>query len=74
MLAMFDQGRFKGKVKVSVKTCSVYIFCTYLQITLHECQIWGVDVQCIMFDLDGLRSWSKFKVEYCMTVLLVRSI
>jgi len=28
---MFDQGLFKVKVKVSDKTCLVYIFCTYLQ-------------------------------------------
>jgi len=31
-------------------------------------------VQCIFLTMVSSRSWSKFKVEYCMAVLLVRSI
>jgi len=31
-------------------------------------------VQCICLTMVSSRSWSKFKVKYCMTVLLVRSI
>ena len=71
---MFDLGRFKVKVKVLVWTCLVCIFCTYLQITLRKCQVWWVDAHCICLAMVSLRSWSKLKVEYCMTVLLVRSI
>jgi len=41
------------------------------QITLHKCQVWWVDVQC-MFDQGHFKV--KFKVKHCMTVFYVCSV
>jgi len=54
-----------------------YIFWTpggLLQITLHKCQVWWADVQCICLTMVVISSKSYFKVKHCMTVFCVRSI
>ena len=43
-----------------------------LQITLHKCQVWWDDVQCL--SLTKVRSRSHSKIKHCMTVFHVRSI
>jgi len=45
-----------------------------LQITLHKCQVWWDDVQCLGLIKVGLRSRSQSKIKHCMTVFRVRSI
>jgi len=45
-----------------------------LQITLHKCQVWWDDVQCLCLTKVGSRSRSQSKIKYCMTVFRVRSI
>jgi len=45
-----------------------------LQMTLHKCQVWWDDVQCLCLTKVGSRSRSQFKIIYCMTVFRVRSI
>jgi len=45
-----------------------------LQITLHKCQVWWDDVQCLCLTKVGSRSRSQSKVKHCMTVFRVRSI
>ena len=44
------------------------------QITLHKCQVWWDDVQCLCLTKVGSRSRSLFKIKHCMTVFRVRSI
>ena len=44
------------------------------QITLHKCQVWWEDVQCLCLTKVGPRSRSQFKIKHCMTVFRVRSI
>ena len=44
------------------------------QITLHKCQVWWDDVQCLCLTKVGSRSRSQFKIKHCMTVFRVRSI
>jgi len=46
----------------------------YLQITLHKCQVWWEDVQCLGLTKVGSRSRSQFEIKHCMTVFRVRSI
>ena len=43
-----------------------------LQITLHKCQVWWDDVQCLCLTKVGSRS--QFKIKHCMTVFRVRSL
>jgi len=45
-----------------------------LQITLHKCQVWWDDVQCLCLTKVGSRSRSQFKIKQCMTVFRLRSI
>jgi len=45
-----------------------------LQITLHKCQVWWDDVQCLCLTKVGSRSRSEFKIKHCMTVFHVGSI
>jgi len=45
-----------------------------LQITLHKCEVWWDDVQCLGLTKVGSRSRSQFKIKHCMTVFSVRSI
>jgi len=45
-----------------------------LQITLHKCQIWWDDVQCLCLTKVSSRSRSQSKIKHCMTVFHVRSI
>ena len=45
-----------------------------LQITLHKCQVWWDDVQCLCLTKVSWRSRSEFKIKHCMTVFGVRSI
>jgi len=45
-----------------------------LQITLHKCQVWWDDVQCLCLTKVGSRSRSQSKIKHCMTVFRVRSI
>ena len=45
-----------------------------LQITLHKCQVWWADVQCLCLTKVELSSRSQFKIKHCMTVFHVRSI
>jgi len=45
-----------------------------LQITLHKCQVWWDDVQCLCLTKVGSRSRSQSKIKHCMTVFHVRSI
>jgi len=45
-----------------------------LQITLHKCQVWWDDVQCLFLTKVGSRSRSQFKIKYCITVFRVRII
>ena len=40
----------------------------YLQITLHKCQVWWDDVQCLCLTKVGSRSRSQSKIKHCMTV------
>ena len=42
-----------------------------LQITLHKCQVWWVDVQCLCLTKVGSRSRSQSKIKHCMTVFRV---
>jgi len=44
------------------------------QITLHKCQVWWDDVQCLGLTKVGSGSRSQFKIKHCMTVFRVRSI
>ena len=37
------------------------------QITLHKCQVWWVDDQCLCLTKVGSRSRSQFKIKHCMT-------
>jgi len=46
----------------------------HLQITLHKCQVWWEDVQCLCLTKVGSRSRSQSKIKHCMTVFRVRSI
>ena len=46
----------------------------YLQITLHKCQVWWDNVQCLGLTKVGSRSRSQSKIKHCMTVFRVRSI
>jgi len=45
-----------------------------LQITLHKCQVWWVNVQCVCLTKVGSWSRSEIKVKHCMIVFCVRSI
>ena len=44
------------------------------QMTLHKCQVWWDDVQCLGLTKVGSRSRSQSKIKHCMTVFRVRSI
>jgi len=45
-----------------------------LQITLHKCQVWWDDVQCLCLTKVGSRSMSQSKIKHCMTVFRVHTI
>jgi len=45
-----------------------------LQITLHKCQVWWDNVQCLCLTKVGSRSRSQSKIKHCMTVCRVPSI
>jgi len=45
-----------------------------LQITLHKCQVWWENVQCLCLTKVGSRSRSQSNIKHCMTVFRVRSI
>jgi len=45
-----------------------------LQITLHKCQVWWDEVQCLCLTKVGSRSRSQSKIKHCRTVFRVRSI
>ena len=45
-----------------------------LQITLHQCQVWWDNVQCLCLTKVGSRLRSQSKIKHCMTVFRVRSI
>jgi len=57
-------------------SCPLYILKPWwdFQITLHKCQVWWDDVQCLGLTKVGSRSRSKFKIKHCMTVFWVRSL
>jgi len=44
-----------------------------LQKTLHKCQVWWNDVQCVCLTKVGSRSRSQSKIKHCMTVFRFRS-
>jgi len=45
-----------------------------LQITLHKCQVWLDNVQCLGLTKVSWRSRSQSKIKHCMTVFRARSI
>ena len=45
-----------------------------LQITLHKCQVWWDDGQCLGLTKVGSRSRSQSKIKHCMSVFRVCSI
>jgi len=45
-----------------------------LQITLHKCQEWWDNVQCLCLTKVGSMSRSQSKIKHCMTVFHFRSI
>ena len=45
-----------------------------LQITLHTCQIWWDDVQCLCLTKVGSRSRSQSKIKHCLAVFRDRLI
>jgi len=58
-------------------SCPLYTFWTpggIYKITLHKCQVWWDDVQCLCLTMVGSRSRSQYKNKHCITVFRVRSI
>jgi len=56
-------------------SCLLYIFWTpggIYKKTLHKCQEWWDEVQCLCLNKVSWRSRSKFKIKHCMTVFWVR--
>jgi len=45
-----------------------------LQITLHKCQVWWDNLQCLCLTKVGSRSMSEFKIKHCITLFHVGSI
>jgi len=77
-----EMGRhivFSFDVCLSVRHAFVSALCLLnpwwdLQITLHKCQVWWGNVQCLCLTKVGSRSRSQSKIKHCMTVFGVRSI
>jgi len=81
-----EMGRhivFSSVVCLSVRlpVCHAFVSALYLlnpwwnlQVTLHKCQVWWDDVQCLCLTKVGSRSRSQSKIKHCMTVFCVRSI
>ena len=67
----------RSRTQSKIKHCmTVFRICSIsfepqvdLQITLHKCQVWWDDVQCLCLTKVGSRSRSKSKIKLCMTVL-----
>jgi len=74
---MFDQGHCSRLNIVRLYCVSaLYLLnlCWDLQITLHKCQVWWVDVQFACLTKVGSRSRSQFKIKQCMTVCHVHLV
>jgi len=62
------------RASVRLSVCHTFVSALYLlyrwwdlQITLHKCQVWWDDVQCLCLTKIGSRSRSEFKIKHCMT-------
>jgi len=85
-MCLHEMGRhivFTSVVCLSVRlsVCHAFVSALYLlnpwwdlQITLHKCQVWWDDVQCLCLNKVSSRSRSQSKIKHCMTVFRVRSI
>ena len=74
-----SRSRSQSKIKHCIMT--VFRHALYLlnpwwdsQITLHKCQVWWDDVQCLCLTKVSLRSRSQSKIKHCMTECRVCSI